>query len=602
MGRHHGPALHTIILLMASLWLTPMAVAAAVTPAPADSNAPAWQDWSPAAFARARSEHKLVLLDMAAVWCHWCHVMDEKTYSDPAVLAELKQHYITLRVDQDARPDLANRYRDYGWPATIILSADGRDLVKRAGYIPADEFRALLAQTARKPVAETAEAVVTRFAGSPLLTPALRAELTRKHHDSHDDQLGGLRQGMKYLERDSVEYALMRAAGGDAVEARRARQTLDAALALLDPVWGGFYQYSTHGDWQHPHFEKIMPVQAGYLRLYALAWAQYHDPRHARAATATMNYLANFLSAPDGSFLVSQDADLVPGEHSAAYFAQGDAARRRQGMPRIDHHVYARENGLAIEALAIWAAASGDRHAAALARRAAEVMLATRTLPDGGFRHDARDVAGPYLADSLAMSRALLALYSLDGERRWLDAAVAAADFSDRHFRAPGAGYVSAQAVPGITALRVTDENIAAARHFNLLSHYSAQPRFRRMAEQAMRYLATPAVSAEVSTEAGILIADAELAQAPLHLTVVSARRDQAGEALMRVALGWPGAYKRVEYWDKSRGSLPDATVSYPALPRSAGFVCTASRCSLPAFEPVAFAAMITRLSAAPVR
>src|SRR5262245_24687946 len=95
----------------------------------------AWQDFSPAVFERATKEHKLVLLDLGAVWCHWCHVMEQTTYQDPKVIALVKRGYVAVRVDQDARPYLANRYQDYGWPATILFNEKGEELAKLRGYI-----------------------------------------------------------------------------------------------------------------------------------------------------------------------------------------------------------------------------------------------------------------------------------------------------------------------------------------------------------------------------------------------------------------------------------------------------------------------------------
>ncbi|MEK6789035.1 MAG: DUF255 domain-containing protein [Pseudomonadota bacterium] len=566
---------------------------------------PAWQDWSPQVFAQARAENKLVLLDMAAVWCHWCHVMDEKTYADPAVLAELKQHYRVIRVDQDARPDLSNRYKDYGWPATILFDAQGRELVKRAGYIERREFLSLLQATYKRPEPEIeAQIPKHQISSSAQLAPALRSTLMRKHRESNDSSLGGLRIAMKFLDRDTVEYSLAQAATGDAGQRAAAMQTLDAALNLKDPVWGGFYQYSTHGDWQHPHFEKLLAVQAGYLRIYAQAYAQLDKPQYAEAARSTQRYLRDFLSSPEGAIYASQDADLVPGQHSEAYFAGTDAERRRQGIPRVDKHLYAREAGLAAEALAIWAGISGDAEAAAMAHKAVNWAMANRRIGNsGGFRHAARDVAGPYLADNVAMARAQLALYKLEGRREWLQAAIATTDFINAQFRQRGGGFRSARP-QGVIAppLAVVEENIALVRHANLLSHYAGLPRFRAMAEHGMRYLATPSVSAGVITEAGILLAADELATDPLHLTIVSAKRDAAGEALWRTALRQPGGYQRVEYWDKSQGALLDAKVSYPALAKSAAFVCTANRCSLPAFTPVRLQQMIHELTASSPR
>src|SRR5580704_10634303 len=119
-------------------------IALSLSPARADDSGIAWQPWSAAAFAQAAREHKFVLLDLEAVWCHWCHVMDAESYHNPQVIALLNRRFVTVRVDQDSRPDLASRYEDYGWPATIVFAADGSEIVKRRGYIPPGEMRAML--------------------------------------------------------------------------------------------------------------------------------------------------------------------------------------------------------------------------------------------------------------------------------------------------------------------------------------------------------------------------------------------------------------------------------------------------------------------------
>ena len=85
-----------------------------------------------------------MLLDLGAVWCHWCHVMEEITYRDPEVIRLIGERYIAVSVDQDSRPDLSNRYEDYGWPATIVFDADGNEIVKRQGYIPPRPMASML--------------------------------------------------------------------------------------------------------------------------------------------------------------------------------------------------------------------------------------------------------------------------------------------------------------------------------------------------------------------------------------------------------------------------------------------------------------------------
>jgi uncharacterized protein YyaL (SSP411 family) len=560
---------------------------------PAEHGAINWLRSDTAAFEQAGTEHRFVILYLEAVWCHWCHVMDEKTYGDAGVRTEIGAHYVPLRIDQDLRPDLSNRYKDYGWPATVIFAADGSEIAKRQGFVEPDRFLRLLKGVVTDPSPEKDDDAADSAAAAPhasALDPETRAELIKRHHESYDAKLGGLATGQKYLDRDSVEYAIDQALAGDQTEAAMAKTTLDAARALFDPVWGGVYQYSTHSDWRHPHFEKLATVQAQYLRIYALAAAAFGREQDRKALAEIRRYLDAFLTSPDGTFYVSQDADLKPGEHSSEYFELNDAKRRAQGVPRVDRHVYSLQNGQIIEALATVAEFDGDDRALTAARRAAEGILAHRALPGGGFSHDERDAAGPYLGDTLAMGRAFLALYRATAERAWLTRASAAADFIAANFARPQGGFVSAKSSGPIAAAPQMDENISVARFGNLLARYDGNAAHRALAETALHWLADPHVSLGEITEPGILLADDEFHADPLHLTVLAAKGDANGKVLFSTMQHLPPWYKRIDWWDKSEGPLPNPDVSYPAPKRAAAFVCTESRCSLPMFNSEAIA------------
>ncbi|GAC1620353.1 MAG: thioredoxin domain-containing protein [Nevskia sp.] len=577
------------LTLLAGLLAGPVSAAADGIP---------WRGWSDDLFVQARREHKLVLLDLQAVWCHWCHVMDEQTYRDSAVVALLRAHYLAVKVDQDSRPDLSNRYEDYGWPATIIYAPDGRELVKRSGYIPAPGMIALLQAVVDDPTPGPSIAPpATPDFSAAAITPALRGELEKLVVEQYDPEHGGWGFSQKFLDADSVEYALLQARRGDAGAAHRARQTLEAQRQLLDPVWGGVYQYSTGGDWHTPHFEKIMSMQANDLRVYALAWAQFHEPADLDAAHAIRDYLSRFLTRADGAFYASQDADLVPGEHAADYFALDDAARLARGIPRIDTHVYARENGWAIEALAMLYSASRAARDLDAATRAAQVMLEQRRLPGGGFRHDVRDPAGPYLGDTLAMGRAFLALYSATGDRAWLVHAQSAARFIAVHFANGAApGYrtaASRRGAPPPQPLR--DENIRLARFANRLHRYTGDAADRQLAQRAMRFIAAPEIARRFPAS-GALLADDELDRDPLHFTVVGNKDDPAAAALFGVAAAFPSAYTRIEWWDRREGPLPQGDVRYPAFPKAAAYVCTERSCSTPIFESTVLSSRLARM------
>ena len=399
-----------------------------------------WQPWSDAVFAQARAEHKFVLLDLEAVWCHWCHVMDDITYRDPAVIRLLSEHYVLVKVDQDARPDLSNRYGDYGWPATIVFAADGSEIVKRQGYIPprpmASMLQAIIDDPSPGPSVEKEAAF--HPAETSALPPALLSRIEAEYEKQYDETAAGWGFGHKYLDRNSVEYALRLAAAGNADYAKRAAATLHQAASLIDPVWGGMYQYSVDGHWSEPHFEKLISIQADALREYSLAYAQTQNPRRSAGRPSRASLCRELPRlAVRGSVLSSRRMPTCTmGRRMRPTSNSRTLDRRAQGIPRIDTHVYARENGWMIGRSATYYAASGDESALAQAQRAAHWIAAHRSLPGGGFRHDDADPAGPYLGDTLAMGQAFLALYNVTGDRSYLKAAAAAAQYHRRAFRA----------------------------------------------------------------------------------------------------------------------------------------------------------------------
>jgi uncharacterized protein len=563
-----------------------------------------WREWSAHVFEEAARENRFVLLDLEAVWCHWCHVMAETSYKDPKVVALIEARYIPVRVDQDSRPDISNRYEDYGWPATVIFGGNGQELVKFSGYIPPLRMASLLQGVIDDPTPGPSAQTEPdpRPAVSAALTAPLKEKLEEARVSRYDPQNAGWGTVHKFLDWDSVEYSMLRAQEGDAGAERMARDTLLAQLKLVDPVWGGVYQYSHGGNWDNPHFEKIMSMQAEDMRIYAQAYAQWHDPRYLKAAEDIHRYLRGFLVSPDGAFYTSQDADLVPGEHAGEYFALDDAGRRAKGIPRVDTHRYARENGWAANALAVLYGVTGDEATLGEALRAAEWIVKERALPSGGFRHDAKDAGGPYLGDTLAAGRAFLSLYAATGDRAWLARAEDAAGFIDLNFKREGmAGIVTAQATSPLEPVRPQrDENILTARFTNLLSRSTGKPAYRRTADDAMGYLALPDVATRFETS-GVLLVDRELRTEPLHVTVVGPKDDPVARALLLAALKEPSSYKRVELWDRRDGPLPYQDVEFPSLKTPAAYLCSQGRCSRPARTPEELQAKLGQLHQKPV-
>jgi uncharacterized protein len=464
-----------------------------------------WVGWSDAVFAQAKAEHKFVLMDLEAVWCHWCHVMDAVTYADPDVRREMAEKYIAVKVDQDSRPDISNRYEDYGWPATVVFDGDGKEIVKRQGYLPPKPMLSMLEAIVDDPTpgpSVVAEQPIT-YASTSRIAPAVLKKVRRGYEAQYDLKAGGWGFSHKFLDTDSAEYAMVLAREGDLTATKRVRDTLRLEQKIQDPVWGGAYQYSAGGDWDEPHFEKLISIQAQVMRAYALGYTQFHDETYLHTAERIAEYVQGFLTSPEGAFYVSQDADQVEGEHGGEYFKLDDAGRRAKGIPRVDKHEYARENGWMIASLADLYAASGDKKYLDAAERSAEWVITHRTsqkdeADGGGFRHDERDAAGPYLGDTLAMGQAFLALYRATSDKRWLGNATAAMDFIAANFGARnGVGYLTSKEPTDrySQVFAERDENIGLARFANALYRATGDAKARAVAEQTMRYLVTPAIA-----------------------------------------------------------------------------------------------------------
>lgn len=551
-----------------------------------------WRDWSEAEFSKAASERKFVILDLKAVWCHWCHVMDRETYADPKVVALIEKNYVAIKVDQDAHPDLSSRYGDWGWPATIIFKADGTELAKRRGYIPSDRMASLLQAIIDDPT--PGPSVTASEDIEPALSPYLnedsRARLIKLLDDTFDAQNGGWGSVHKFIDTLSMDWTLSEAERGDAKAAKAARQTLDSALLLIDREAGGMYQYSDAADWRSPHFEKIMWYQAHGLRQYALAYVLFKEPKYLEAAREIHRYLTRVLRSPDGAFFSSQDADVDQHLTGKQYYKMPMAERVKLGrQPRVDTSIYARENGWAITGLVALANATGDKHVLAEAVGAAEWVLKNRAIDGGGFRHGDTDRGGPYIGDTLAFGQAALDLYAATGDRRWLEVAMEAGKFLGK-FKDDAGGFftsLEAEGASGVLAKPHTslEEQILIARFTASLAHYTGDSASKALAEHALKYAASRAILSRGRPLPGLLIADRELTTPPTHITIVGRKTDTEAQRLHLAARNFPSAFKRIDWWDKSEGPLVNPDITYPELERAAAFACGNKLCSLPAFS-----------------
>ncbi len=481
-----------------------------------------WQEWSSESFAKAKQENKLVIMDLEAVWCHWCHVMDAKTYRNPEIAALINKHFIAIRVDQDAHPDISNRYEDYGWPATVIFDADGKEIIKRRGYI-GPKFMGWLLQAViaePNPEAHDNKQHFVNAGDATFLSKEQKELLNSRYEFIYDKKYFGWGRRQKFLHSDSFEYAIARAAQGSKQHKKMAQDALDAARHLIDPVWGGVYQYSDEADWLSPHFEKVMLIQTDSLRIYAMAYELWRRDKDLKSALQIYDFLTNLLQSPEGVFYTSQDADLNADIDGHAYFPLNDKERRKLGLPRIDKNIYARENGWVIRALLSLHSATGDKKYLDKSIHVANWMIQNRRHKNSGFIHNIDKPKNKhdtfFLAGTLAMGQAFLDLYVATNNPEWLNHASSASEFISKHFKDEKGGFSSRAIADNnllLTPVKHINSQILAARFGNQLNRHTKKKEDRELAEHAMRFLTSPDLTNQRRLLAGVLLSDMEMSK-----------------------------------------------------------------------------------------
>ena len=559
-------------------------LATAARAAPVDNADGFWSEWSDATFARAAQEKKFVIMSLQSWWCRWCHVMNRETWANADVRGTLRDKFIPVYVDQDSRPDISQRYERWGWPATIIFAPDGTEIVKLRGFYSPQFFIPILTETVKDPSPVNypdpggSERERTLATG---LSDAQRDEILGFIDKAWDEEHGGWSR-TKFVDGNMLTWALQRARQGDATNTVRIKRVLSLMAAnMIDPSTGAMDQVNLKPDWSEPAREFPMFAQEAGLAAFARAWVMFGDPVYRQASDRIYGFLKETLAAPDGGFYASLG--------------------KSEGEPGVDRRLYARETAQAVAGLLAYYDATGVEEARQLALSGARWAVANRALSGGGFRHAEQDPGGPYLADNAEMAKVLLALHRSTGEREWLERARATADFIAMTFIDPATGGFVASAAPDARQLtrrvKQREDNVTVVRMFSLLSAYTGEHRYREIAEAGMGYLTSPAILEAFGFLPDVLLAEDELRNEPVHVTIVGAKNDPRSAALYRAALAYPLVSKRAEWWDKQEGKLANADVDYPDFPDGpAAFACTSTFCSYPVTEPAEIPAQLDGL------
>ena len=316
-----------------------------------------WHEWGEEAFAAAASANKPILLDIGAVWCHWCHVMDRESYDDPEVAAIVNEHFVAVKVDRDERPDIDSRYQvavqsvsgQGGWPLTAFLTPDGKPFYGGTYFPPNDgygrpSFRRVLLSIAnaynekhgdvveQATMVENAIVQAESFAGrSGRVSAGVIAAIQESAFKMFDAQHGGFGQAPKFPHPPALDLLIERYARSGASLRRTAeggRPHLDLAHDKLrnlivttleqmahggvyDQLAGGFHRYSVDERWVVPHFEKMCYDNSELLKNYVHAYQATGSEFFADVARDIIRWMDEWLGDRGrGGFYASQDADI----------------------------------------------------------------------------------------------------------------------------------------------------------------------------------------------------------------------------------------------------------------------------------------------------
>jgi uncharacterized protein YyaL (SSP411 family) len=290
-----------------------------------------WYPWGEQALARARAEDKPILLSIGYAACHWCHVMERESFENPETAALMNEHFVSVKVDREERPDLDSIYMDAvvamtgsgGWPMTVFLTPAGEPFVGGTYFPPEPRhgmpaFRDVLNGVAkawrekRDQVAEQAQKLVDHLRSSAKIE-AVEGELSEGiamlAYEAlalgFDREWGGWGNAPKFPPAPVLEFLLRRD------ERDMTARTLDAMAAggMYDLVGGGFHRYSVDRKWLVPHFEKMLYDNAQLAACYLHGYLVHGNERYRQVVQETIEYMLRELALDGGGIASAQDAD-----------------------------------------------------------------------------------------------------------------------------------------------------------------------------------------------------------------------------------------------------------------------------------------------------
>ncbi|MBT98770.1 MAG: hypothetical protein CL902_09095 [Dehalococcoidia bacterium] len=575
------------------------------SPNPNDAHQVDWQPWGPAAFAKAQEEDKPVLLSISAVWCYWCHVMDETTYTDSDVQEIIRENFVAVRVDNDHRPDINSRYNVGGWPTTGFLTGHG-GLIGGATYLPPDQLISMMAElidaykndrptlyTQARDLLGRRRDHARRTVAGPELDEIVVDRVSRIVAGAYDATNGGFGSEPKFPNASIVRLInhLYRTSGED-FYASMLIKTLDGMSQgqVWDEADGGFFRHCAQADWTQPQHEKMLEDNLNLTREFLDASILLERPQYRETAKQTINYLMAQLFDPAATgFRGSQ------GAHSE-YYSLDPEQRVDAEAPAPDPSCYANTNALAVTVLLDAAWKLGDMSLQATALQILDKLDAAAQ--SGSLSHvysaEGSSDAPALFTDWAWLLTALTQAHGNTANEAYLTRAVAVAQYMvENYFDQDGGGFFDiAEEENQIGHLTVREktmpDNTVAAEALIRLHQATRDDDYRQIAEATLSaFVEGYRENGEFAAEYGLV---AHLLKNPMVEVTVEGNPEDAGcQELVAAAARLPQPNLDIK-----------TVIAAEDDPTARAHVCLDTVCLPPVDSPAALAEAVAGLANQP--